>query len=166
MPPLHKGGPGTAQLYLNPNEAAYFALSTNGKNKITVIERGPEDMEMAPMEMSTLMKIAGRGRVKSAPRPATPEGLIPKGDRALAVPLPLKILQGLNKGSRVDVYAARRGRPCSLAQDALVLDARQPTAAVPEGTAWLAATGRVSQDIALAVFEGLELEFQPAQGAP
>ncbi|MBI5883917.1 MAG: hypothetical protein HZB91_12530 [Elusimicrobia bacterium] len=166
MPPLDKGGPGTAQLYLNPNEAAYFALSTNGKNKITVIERGPNDTAMAPTETSTLMKMTRRSRVKSSPRPPTHEGLIPKGDRALAVPLPLKILQGLKKGSAVDVYAASERGRLLLAQDALVLDARQPTAAVPEGTAWLATTGGFSQDIALAVFEHLELEFQPAQGAP
>jgi hypothetical protein len=165
MPPRAQGEAGTAQLYLNPNEAAYFALSTNGTNKIAVIERGSKDMAMVPMEMSALKKIVGR-RAHAAAPPQTPEGLIPEGERALAVPLPAKTLQDLKKGSRMDVFAASPDRRFLVAEGALVLDVRPPTSTVPTGTAWLTTSGRVSQDLALAVFEGLELEFKPVQGAP
>lgn len=165
LPPSAQGGPGTAQLYLNPNEGQYFALSMDGKNKIAVIQRGPKDTEMAPMEMAARGKIAGR-RARAAAPPRSPEGLIPDGERALAVPLPLKTLQVLKKGERTDVFASSADSRFLVAEGALVLDVRPPTAAVPTGTAWLTTSGRVSQDLALAVFDGLELSFEPARGAP
>lgn len=165
LPPPGPGEPGTAQLYLNPNEAMYFTLSVDGGNKVAVIERGPKDTEMAPMEMAARVKIVGR-RAHAAAPPKSPEGVIPEGERALAVPLPPKTLQVLKKGSRMDVFAGTADGRFLVAEGALVLDVRPPTAAVPAGTAWLTTSGRVSQDLALAVFEGLELAFEPARGAP
>lgn len=165
LPPRAQGEPGTAQLFLNPNEGQYFALSMDGSNKVAVIERGPKDTAMAPMEMTARVKIVGR-RAHAVPPPKSPEGAVPEGERALAVPLPPKTLQGLKKGARMDVFASSADGRFLVAEGALVLDVRPPTAAVPTGTAWLTTSGRVSQDLALAVFEGLELEFKPAQGAP
>jgi hypothetical protein len=164
MPPRAPGEAGTAQIYVNPNEGQFFALSVDGKNKYTVIERADKDWGMTPMEMTSLAQFIGRSAAKSPAADSAP-GLVPKDERALAVPLPPKTLQGLKKGSLVDVYAqAPTGRVLAAAR-ALVVDVRPQAAGIAEGSAWLATSGRVSEDLALAVFEGWPLEITPAQEA-
>ena len=164
MPPRAPGEPGTAQLYMNPNEGQFFALSVDGQNKYAVIERADKDWGMTPMAMASLGQFVGRSAAKS-PAADSPAGLVPKDERALAVPLPPKTLQGLKKGSLVDVYAqAPTGRVLAAA-GALVVDVRPPAAGVAEGSALLATSARVSEDLALALFEGWPLEFTAAQAA-
>lgn len=163
IPPRLPGEPGTAQIYLNPNEALYFALSTNSGKRYTVIARGRGDNEMVPMEMTAMSKLVGRVPFRNEARKDAKAPSIPAGERAFPLPLPLKTLLGVSRGSRVDVYAKTEKGRVLAAHDALVLDVRPPAGAVAQGTAWLSTSGRVAQDLVLVSVLGHELSLEPVR---
>lgn len=159
--PEASGGNGTVRLWLNPNEAAYLALTSSGRHRYTLIARRPGDVELPPMEMAALEKIAGLRAGKRPSRGPAADGLIPEGERGVVLPLDSKTLATLKKGSRVDVYAAATGSRLLLGEDLLVLDVSPAGPDSPQGAARLAANAMAAQYLALASFEGLPLVFEP-----